>query len=207
MGTASQSDRCRSLGGTAEPRPRRGRSRETSEMATIDATKHGIVHTVGGTALQKRNSLLAGGPLTVAAGRLVAVVLAKDLPPPDAAGHVAVTMRLFEFLLLECFTLGHDFPDHQAWVAEVTAFSQMLADLDDGSMSWVPCSVEQLQVRFMVRAQQIAAARRTLPLAKLIVYTAAADFTDTCWDHISAKLLMARDPTCSNLVQFRQTVR
>ena len=175
-------------------------------MATIDATKHGIVHTVGGTALQKRNSLLAGGPLTVAAGHLVAVVLAKDLPPPDAAGHVAVTMRLFEFLLLECFTLGHDFPDHQAWVAEVTAFSQMLADLDDGSMSWVPCSVEQLQVRFMVRAQQIAAARRTLPLAKLIVYTAAADFTDTCWDHISAKLLMARDPTCSNLVQFRQTV-
>ena len=175
-------------------------------MATIDATKHGIAHTVGGSALQKRNSLHAGGPLTVAAGHFVAVVLAKDLPSPDATGNVAVTMRMFEFLLLECFTLGTDFPDHQAWVAEVTALSQMLADLDDGSVSWVPCSVEQLQARFLVRAQQLPAARRTLSLANLTVYTADADFTDTCWDFISAKLLMARDPTCSNLMQFRQAV-
>ena len=175
-------------------------------MATIDATKHGIAHIVGGTASQKRNSLHAGGPLAVAAGHFVAVVLAKDLPPPDAAGNVAVTMRMFEFLLLECFKPGPDFPDHQAWVAEVTAFSQMLADLDDGSVSWVPCSVEQLQARFLVRAQQLPDVRRILPRAKLTVYTAAADFTDTAWDYVSAKLLMARDPTCSNLMQFRQTI-
>ena len=133
-------------------------------MATIDATKHGIAHTVGGTALQRRNSLHAGGQLTVAAGHFVAVVLAKDLPPPDAAGNVAVTMRMFECLLLECFKLVPDFSDHQAWVAEVTAFSQMLADLDDGSAAQQRRQTTKTTIRRMP-------GRRSSP----------ARTTRTCW--------------------------
>ena len=59
--TASQGARCASVGGTAEPRARRLRLSQTSEMATVDATKHGISHAAGGTALQHQE-VVAGGP-------------------------------------------------------------------------------------------------------------------------------------------------
>ena len=65
------------------------------------------------------------------------MVLAKDLPPPDAAGFVAMTMRMMEFLLLGCFVPEHGFPEHKAWSVGVAAYSQMVADLDNLSVSWV----------------------------------------------------------------------
>jgi len=42
------------------------------------------------------------------------VVLAKDLPPPDAAGFVAMTMRMMEFVILGRFVPEHGFPEHKA---------------------------------------------------------------------------------------------
>ena len=54
------------------------------------------------------------------------------------------------------------------------------------------------------RAVMAQAARRRLSLSGLIVFTADADFTDSWWDFVSAKLLVQRDPTNAVLVQYRQ---
>ena len=173
-------------------------------MATVDATKHAFSWTVGGSAAVRRNSLDAEGPLKINEGHFLAKVLAKHLPPPNAAGVVAISMRLTEFVLLECFDRAADFPDHQAWVADVITYGQMVAELDDGSLSWQECSVEQLQERCLARSQKLPPARRRLSLSGLIVFTADADFTDSWWDFVSAKLLVQRDPTNAVLMQFRQ---
>ena len=151
-------------------------------MATIDATKHGISHAAGGTALQERNSLSAGVPLKVRAGHFFAVVLTKDLPAPDAAGSVQMKMRMMEYVLLECFVPEHGFPDHQAWSVEVDAYSQMIADLDSLSVSWDPCLGDELQNRLVTCALQLPAERRNLPLAKLVLHAQDTEFEGTLWD-------------------------
>eukprot|EP00964_Phaeocystis_antarctica_P164948 scaffold144037_cov99-Phaeocystis_antarctica.AAC.1 len=158
-------------------------------MATVDATKHGISHAAGGSALQERNSLSAGVPLKVRAGHFFAVVLAKHLPAPDAAGSVRMKMRMVEYALLECFVPEQGFPNHQAWSVEVEAYSQMVAELDNLSVSWDPCSgddiqtsLEELRIRLMTCALQLPAERRILPLAKLALHAPDTKFEGTNWD-------------------------
>jgi len=158
-------------------------------MATVDATKHGISHAAGGSALQERNSLSAGVPLKVRAGHFFAVVLAKHLPAPDAAGSVRMKMRMMEYALLECFVPEQGFPNHQAWSVEVEAYSQMVAELDNLSVSWDPCSgddiqtsLDELRIRLRTCAMQLPAERRILPLAKLALHAPDTKFEGTNWD-------------------------
>ena len=71
-------------------------------MAAIDAAKHRINYTSGGTAGARRDTLKEDGPLQLPPGHFFAVVLSRTA---DGSGSVPFTYREVEFLLGETFVL------------------------------------------------------------------------------------------------------
>ena len=142
-------------------------------MAAIDATKHLFKYTRGATRGARRDTLEADGPLLVAAGHFIAVVLQRT--PASGSADVAVTNRELEFVFGEVFVATDELLDKNLlWAIAVdTRCSQLLADADAaGLLDWTmrPEDIESLQ-------EQLVPKLRGLPAGLLALEVGDVDVT------------------------------
>ena len=172
-------------------------------MATIDAAKHQINYTGGGTPGARRDTLAGDGPLLLPPAHFFAVVLARS---PGGAGSVEFTYREVEFLLGESFILTPAFMAmHQAWALAVNVrCSQLIADADAaGLLDWaMRGSIETIQERLTASLRSLPEAQRRLDVADVTV-TAAGQIPDDWWAKVTVRSLVGKDNTSAVLWQFR----
>ena len=174
-------------------------------MATIDNVKHMFEFTGGANDAARRNTLIADGPLNVAAGHYFAVVMQRSA---NAAGAVRVTYREAEFILGEVFDIAADILDSdQGWVLRVPIrCSQLLADADAaGALDWNARydSIEIFQEDFTKRVrQEVPPNLRVLDTAGVIVET-PGDMPDDWWAMVTGRALVRQDKNAAALWQFR----
>ena len=176
-------------------------------MTTHTSSKYALDYVVSGSALQKHNSLVDGGPLKVQAEHW----LFKVLPPNEfdrTRGDIRFTVHKLEWLMLDIFTWSPELKArNMAWVLKNTRAAKFLHKADSlGHLPWDKMmTIEEAMILLHKIAKLMPPADLLLDESDVDAYPETSD-GDICFYRVKAKHLAGADGAMTAVVDFKSAL-